>query len=105
LATRDIIISLKSTQEIARELASRIRGRRLHRTWTQAELARRAGLKLPTYVVFERSGRIALSRLLKVAEVLDLLDDFDRIARGEDLTRTTLAELITPERKRGRRRK
>jgi hypothetical protein len=44
-------------------------------------------------------------RLLKVAEVLDVLDDFDRVARGEDLTRTTLAELVAPERKRGHRQK
>lgn len=99
------MISIKSSTEIARELAQRIRARRLRRAWTQAELAERAGIKVPTYVQFERTGRTSLLRLLKVADVLGLLDEFDRIGRGEDLERATLAEITAPERRRGRRRR
>jgi HTH-type transcriptional regulator/antitoxin HipB len=80
-----------------------MRSRRLSRGWSQAELAERAGLKLPTYVVFERTGRISLLRLLKVLEVLDLLDDFDRVGRERDLSGLTLDDLEQPQRKRGRR--
>lgn len=66
-------------------------------------MSARAGLKLPTYVLFERTGRIAFLRLLKVLEVLDMLDAFDRISRQEDVSGLTLDDLIRPERKRGRR--
>lgn len=97
------MLSLKSHNEIAAELAQRVRFRRLRRGWTQAELAARAGLKPATYVLFERTGRIALIRLLKVLEVLDLLSEFDRIGRGEDMAGLTLDELTKPERKRGQR--
>jgi transcriptional regulator with XRE-family HTH domain len=96
------MLSLKSPNEVALELAQRVRTRRLARGWAQAELAARAGVKLPTYVVFERTGRIALLRLLKILDVLDLLSEFDRIGRGEDLAGLTLDDLTPPVRKRGR---
>lgn len=97
------MLALKSPQEIAIELASRVRERRLQRGWTQDEMALRAGMKTPTYVLFERTGRIALARLLKIFEVLDWLDAFDQIGRGQDLTGVSLDDLTQPERKRGRR--
>lgn len=97
------MLSLKSTQEVALDLAQRVRERRLQRGWTQEELALRAGMKTPTYVLFERTGRIALGRLLKVFEVLDLLEAFDQIGRGQSFVGATLDDLTQPERKRGRR--
>ena len=96
------MLSLMTVQEVAMELATRIRTRRLSRNWTQGELAARAGLKLPTYVLFERTGRIALIRLLKVLDVLGLLDDFDQLGRKEDLASLTLDDISRPERKHGR---
>ena len=97
------MLSLKSPIEIATGLAGRVRERRLHRAWTQDELARRAGIKTATYVLFERTGRISLIRLLKVLEVLELLEEFDRIGRGQDLAGVSLDELTKTERQRGRR--
>lgn len=97
------MLSLKSTHEIALDLASRVRERRLRRGWTQDEIALRTGMKTPTYVLFERTGRIALARLLKIFEVLDWLDAFDQLGRGQDLADVTLDDLTQPERKRGRR--
>lgn len=98
-----IMLSLKSPSEVASELAARVRERRLQRAWTQDEIARRAGIKTATYVLFERTGRISLIRLLKVAEVLELLEEFDHIGRGQDLASVSLDELTKPERQRGRR--
>lgn len=99
------MLSLKSAPEVAADLASRIRDRRLQRAWTQAELARRAGLKEPTYVLFERTGRISLLRLLKIFDVLGLMEEFDRIGREPDLSTLTLAELVKPKRQRGSRKR
>ena len=99
------MISLKGATEIARELARRVRDRRLRRGWTQAELALRAGVNPATYVLFERTGRIAVIRLLKILDVLDLANEFDRIGRQADLTGMTLAQITEPERKRGIRKR
>ena len=99
------MLSLKSAPEVATDLASRIRDRRLQRAWTQAELARRAGLKEPTYVLFERTGRISLLRLLKILDVLGLMEEFDGIGREPDLSTLTLAELVKPKRQRGSRKR
>lgn len=82
-----------------------MRERRLRRGWAQAELAERAGLKLPTYILFERSGQIALTRLIKVLEVVDLLGEFERLGSGEDLAGQPLNKLLVPMRHRGRRRR
>lgn len=98
------MLSLKSPIEVASDLAIRVRERRLQRTWTQDEMAQRTGIKVATYVLFERTGRISLIRLLKVLDVLGLLEDFDRIGRGRDLAGLSLDDLTQPERQRGRRR-
>lgn len=99
------MLSLKTPVEVARELAGRVRARRLSLGWTQAEIAVRSGLRLPTYILFERTGRISLVRLLKVLEVIDLLDEFDRIGRTRPLDALSLDDIERPERRRGRRAK
>lgn len=99
------MLSLRSAPEVAAELAQRVRARRLQRAWTQAEMARRAGIREATYVLFERTGKISLLRLLKVLDMLGLLDEFDRIAREPDYAGMTLADVVKPERKRGSRRR
>lgn len=103
LDTRNIMISLKSAPELARELAEKIRDRRLRRGWTQEEMARRAGIKEPTYVVFERTGRIALLRLLKVLDVLELNGAFEKIGAEQDLHGLSLQDVVRPRRMRGSR--
>ena len=96
------MLSLKSAPEVLAELARMVRGQRLKRGWTQTDMARRAGLKPPTYIVFERSGRISLLRFLKVLDVLDLMKDINEIGRLSDQQAVHLADLMQ-ERKRGRR--
>lgn len=96
------MVSLKSAPEVLAELAQMVRVQRLKRGWTQTDMARRAGLKLPTYIVFERSGRISLLRFLKLLDVLDLMKAINEIGRITDQQAVRLADLMQ-ERKRGRR--
>lgn len=96
------MVSLKSAPEVLDELARMVRMQRLNRGWTQAEMARRAGLKLPTYIVFERSGRISLLRFLKILDTLDLMTDLGELGKIKDLQSFTLADLKL-ERQRGSR--
>ena len=94
------------TLDEGRRLVDRVRERRLGRGWTQAELAERAGLALPTLKLFERTGRISLDRLLRIASALGALEDFRTLftpppARSLDEIE---ARTSAPERRYGRRR-
>ena len=99
-------LSLYTPVEIAIGLADRVRARRLARSWTQAELAERAGLALPTLKLFERTGQISLDRLLRIASALGALEDF-RAAFAPPPPRSLEeieAQTSRPERRYGRRR-
>ena len=87
----------------ATQVAARIRDRRLERGWSQREIAERAGIKLPTYIQFERSGKIAFVRLIKIIDVLGLAGQLDSLAAGEDFSTRTLDDVLKPKRQRGRR--
>lgn len=101
-----IPIELQTPREMVRLLAQRVKALRLERGWTQRELAERAGLALDTYRRFERTGRISLERLLKLAVILDARSGIDQLfvpppARSlADLER----QAATQARARGRRR-
>jgi transcriptional regulator with XRE-family HTH domain len=96
---------LKTPQEIALELAQRVKKLRLDRVWTQEELAGRAGIALATYQYFERSGRISLERLLKLALVLDARDGFEGLFSSPELDSLEELERLSEShtRRRGRR--
>lgn len=99
-------LSLYTPAEIALELADRVRDRRLARGWTQAELAERAGLALPTLKLFEQTGQISLDRLLRIASALGALEDF-RTPFAPPPPRSLEeieAQTSGPERRYGRRR-
>ena len=71
---------LKTVQEVQAGIAERFKARRLAMNLTQRELAERSGVTWASLKRFERQGLIALESLLKLAVVLDCLDDFDRLA-------------------------
>lgn len=74
-----ISLEVKTSYDVARELAARVKARRLELDLTQEGLARKAGMKLPTYRKFERTGEISLRSLLNIAFALDMLDNFDEV--------------------------
>lgn len=99
-------VELQTAQEIASGIARRARVLRLHRGWTQQEAAGRAGVTLASYQRFERTGKIALDRLLKLAIALGAYGGLDQLFAPPPAA--SLAELerleATESRKRGRRR-
>lgn len=69
-------LELQTPTEVCAEIARRARALRVERGWTQSELARRADVSLDTLRRFERTGRVSLERLVKIATVLDALRPF-----------------------------
>lgn len=74
-----IELTLKTPTSEAKEIANRVKKRRLALHLTQAELSQRAGLPLPTYRHFEQKAQISLQGLLSIASALNALDDFDSL--------------------------
>lgn len=70
-------VNIKTPAEIALEICQRVKQRRLELNLTQEGLSSKAGLKLSTYRRFEHTGKISLEGLLKIAFVLDLIEDFE----------------------------
>ena len=80
---------MKSPSDILDEIRGRLKQRRLAMNITQAGLAKRSGVTLGSLKRFETKGLIAFESLLKIALVLDCLDDFDKVAAGDDSAMTT----------------
>lgn len=74
-----IELTLNTPASEAKMLASRVKKRRLALHLTQAELAQRAGMPLPTYRRFEQTAQISLQGLLSVASALNALDEFQSL--------------------------
>lgn len=62
--------------ETTKHLASKVRLRRLSLNLSQQSLAQRSGVSYGVLKKFEQTGKISLESLLKLALILDSLDDF-----------------------------
>ena len=60
-------------------VAERVKKRRLELNLTQAGLAQRADMPLPTYRLFEKTGKVSFRGLLQIAFALNCLQDFDHL--------------------------
>ena len=97
-------VYLRTVQEVQTGIAGRFKARRLAMNLTQSELAARSGVTFSSLKRFEREGLIALDSLLKLALVLNCLDDFDKLAAESTLNSAAQsldALLATPARRRG----
>ena len=65
--------------EVALQIATRVKARRLELDLTQEGMAARAGLKFATYRRFEQTGEISLKGLLKIGFALNVLSEFDAL--------------------------
>ena len=61
------------------QLAQRIKLLRKQKKYSQQELAERSSVSLGSYKRFEKSGQISLESLLRIAFILDRLDEFEKI--------------------------
>ena len=64
---------------LAKGIGGRIRSHRLARGWTQTELSERSGVSLSTLKLLEREGKGSLQRLAKIAVILDLGGELQRL--------------------------
>ena len=69
----------KTPYQIRQELAQKIRVLRKQKKYSQLELAQRANVSLGSYKRFEKSGQISLEALLRIAFILDRLDEFENL--------------------------
>ena len=92
---------LKTPQQILKNIALRIRFLRLERGWSQQEMASRAAIRLATYQLFERTGKISLERLYRIAIALQRGKEFEELFKP--LPIRSITELLPkPQRQRGK---
>lgn len=93
-----------STGDIGKELAQRVRERRLDAAWTQSGLANRSGVSLASLKRFERTGLISLEGLIRLAIALDCVDAFGGLfkPRPYESLQEVLEQEVKPKRRRGR---
>ena len=97
-------ISLKTPQDVRSGLAARAKDRRLALNLSQEGLARRSGVSLGSLKRFERTGQVSLDSLLKLALVLEALDEFESVFKPSQQISGSLDDLLKspPVRQKGR---
>lgn len=99
------MITMKSPNRMTQEIAKRAKQRRLELNLSQKTLSERSGVSYGSLRKFEQTGQIAFESLLKIALVLNALDEFDAIFSTQvEKFPSTLDELLQDNtRKRGRK--
>lgn len=99
-----IAFNISNPNEVALQIAARVKARRLELDLTQEGLAARAGVKFATYRRFEQTGEISLKGLLQVGFALNALHEFDALFTQRQYQ--TLDDVLNEQsvtRKRGRK--
>jgi len=87
-------INIQTPSSIMQGLKERFKQTRLSFELTQEGLSRKSGVSLGSIKRFESSGEISLKSLLKLALVLECLDDFTSIASPKSPVVSSIDELI-----------
>lgn len=102
------MVLLKSVSETQRQVAGYVRERRLLMELTQAGLAERSGVTLPTLRKFEQRGVISLEFFLKLLWVVGGLEELIQVVKPSKPDFTSIEEVIDGDRvatrKKGRKR-
>ena len=85
LANNNLFILNKTPLSTLIDMAKKVRALRKQMGYSQAELALRSGVSLGSIKRFERSGQISLESLVKMAHLLDRLNDFDVVFQSKEI--------------------
>lgn len=92
-------INIQTPSSVMQVLKDNFRQARLLQQLTQEGLSTRSGVTLGSIKRFENSGEISLKSLLKLAVVLECLNDFVNVAIPTPIKVSSIDELIKQESK------
>jgi Helix-turn-helix. len=95
-------IITRNSDSILKEIANKVKERRLEENLTQKAFAKRAGVGYDTYRKFENTGEITLRNLLLCAIALDDVEDFKNLFTKKSYQ--SLDELLKEQEVKKRRR-
>jgi len=84
----------KNPNVIMDELKSKFKTRRKSIKLSQIELSKKADVSLGSLKRFEQSGQISLESLLKIAFVLECLDDFGGVCTESEKKFESMEEVL-----------
>jgi transcriptional regulator with XRE-family HTH domain len=93
-------VDLFSSDTIAKELARRVRRRRLNVNLSQEGVANRSGVTLASVKRFEQTGLISLDSLIRIAFVIDGAEEFNNLFQPKAFQ--TIQDVIGPAHSRAR---
>jgi transcriptional regulator with XRE-family HTH domain len=93
-----LTININTPSNILEQLKDNFKKRRLQFDLTQEGLSKRSGVSLGSLKRFESSGQISLESLLKIALVLECLDDFTTVARHKELPINSIDDVLKKDR-------
>ncbi|MEV9499994.1 helix-turn-helix domain-containing protein [Aliarcobacter butzleri] len=98
-----LAINISTPKSIMQDLKDKFKQKRLSLNLTQEGLSNKSGVSLGSIKRFESSGEISFESLLKIALVLNCLDDFKNIANEKDEQYESMEDLlkVKPIKKRG----
>lgn len=74
-----VAFNFSNPNDVALQIAARVKARRLELDLTQEGLAARAGIEFASYRRFEQTGEISLRGLLQIGFALNTLSEFDAL--------------------------
>ena len=98
-----LAINIQTPSSMLETIKDNFKQQRLSLNLTQEGLSNKSGVSLGSIKRFESSGEISFESLLKVALLLNCLDDFKNIANEKDEQYESMEDLlkIKPIKKRG----
>ena len=92
-------INISTPLSMMEQLKTKFKQKRLFLNLTQDGLSKRSGVTLGSLKRFESSGQISLESLLKLAFILECLDDFVNIANTKKPTINSIDDIINSKEK------